>query len=984
MKFKIQIIILSLFVLLNAPIISLAQIITFGTATSFCILTTSGAIANIGNSIINGDIGSNAGSVAGFENSSNYGTVHNADAVSNQASIDLQNANNQLMAIAPTNTTHAATFGNGEPPLSPGVYSIAGEGTIAGSLTLDGKGNVNSVFIFKIGGALSTSTNSAIVFINGASACNLYWVAEGAIALGAAATMKGTFIAHGANSLGVNSTLDGRLFSTGGAIDISSVEVNLPYDIWLGGINSDWNTAGNWLNANIPTSSTNIIISANTTFSPIVNSGIGKVQNIVIQSGASLTVTGAILQIAGTITNTGTFDATHGTIEMNGSSAQIIPANTFVNNNLQNLIISNNVTLEGQQNLTGTLSFGSSNVTLSTGDFLTLKSTASGTARVTDITNGNLLKGTAINGKVTIERYFSAKRAWRLLSSPISSIGAPTINASWQEGVGGNSASNPYPGYGTHITGGSIANGFDQGINNNASIKIYNNATNTLTGLSVSSNTNSPITTYPAYFLFLRGNRATQLSLGSSAPLSATTLRIKGQINTGNIPVNINVSNTTLVGNPYPSAIDFHALMKSNVNDMFYVWDPKLNGSSGVGGYVTFIGDGSGQYISTASVSPESQYIQSGEAFFVRSDGTHSGILTFTESAKTSSGSDALFKPLTDNTNKIRVNLLAMGIPGSDNLCDGIVTAYNDNNSNLVDNKDANKLFNVAENIAIGRQDINLAIESRKTIDSNDTTFINLYTLKKQNYKLQIFAEGMDKIGLHAFLKDQYLGVQKNIIINLAGTTEVVFTVNAEAASYAVNRFSIIFKQNLVLAPVVFSSVTAYQSLKHIIVKWAIEKEFKIKNYAVEISSDNIHFKTTDSLFANANNNTRQVYTWLDKYVLSGIHYYRIKSMNIFGKETYSPIVNVTIDKNVIATGIAVYGSIKNKKLIVQFNSIEKGMYSLQLFSMDGLLINKCIIEHTDPFVSSHHFATDNYLPPGKYILQLSGKTINFTTSFTL
>ena len=110
---------------------------------------------------------------------------------------------------------------------------------------------------------------------------------------------------------------------------------------------------------------------------------------------------------------------------------------------MQNLIISNNVILTGQQNLSGTLSFGSSNVKLTTGDSLTLKSTLAGTARVADITtaNGSLLTGNEISGLITVERFISAKRAWRLLSTPITPLNAPTINTAWQEGQGGNSTS---------------------------------------------------------------------------------------------------------------------------------------------------------------------------------------------------------------------------------------------------------------------------------------------------------------------------------------------------------------------------------------------------------------------------------------------------------------------------------------------------------------------------------------------------------------
>ncbi len=59
---------------------------------------------------------------------------------------------------------------------------------------------------------------------------------------------------------------------------------------------------------------------------------------------------------------------------MNGLSSQTIPLNAFFSNKIKNLIISNDVTLAGEDSLTGVLSFGAvDSETFSTGDFLTLK-----------------------------------------------------------------------------------------------------------------------------------------------------------------------------------------------------------------------------------------------------------------------------------------------------------------------------------------------------------------------------------------------------------------------------------------------------------------------------------------------------------------------------------------------------------------------------------------------------------------------------------
>ncbi|WP_395066244.1 ice-binding family protein [Flavobacterium sp.] len=132
---------------------------------------------------------------------------------------DLQSAYSTLMITTTTNSTHTPAFGGGE-TLYPGVYAIGAASSIAGTLILDAQGNSNAVFIFKINGAFSTGASSTVVLTNGASACNIFWVAEGAISIGATSVVKGTFIANsGAVFMGANCSLVGRLFSITGAVN---------------------------------------------------------------------------------------------------------------------------------------------------------------------------------------------------------------------------------------------------------------------------------------------------------------------------------------------------------------------------------------------------------------------------------------------------------------------------------------------------------------------------------------------------------------------------------------------------------------------------------------------------------------------------------------------------------------------------------------------------------------------------------------------
>lgn len=145
-----------------------------------------------------------------------------------QGVLDLNAAYAQLMAIPITNTTHTITFGSGETLFS-GVYATAAALSIAGVLTLDGGGDSNSVFIFRSSAAIDTGAGTSIVLTNGASACNVFWVAEGAVGLGAGTIMKGTVISHGgAVAMGAGGLLEGRLFSTFGAVAFGPGTATIP------------------------------------------------------------------------------------------------------------------------------------------------------------------------------------------------------------------------------------------------------------------------------------------------------------------------------------------------------------------------------------------------------------------------------------------------------------------------------------------------------------------------------------------------------------------------------------------------------------------------------------------------------------------------------------------------------------------------------------------------------------------------------------
>ena len=202
-----------------------AQTPNLGTAANFALFSGVGAVGNTGISQITGNVGTNVGAITGFGNVN--GTMHLADPATAQAAIDLQAAWLYLSTLPPT-ATIGPVLGSGQ-TIFAGVDTIAAAGSVVGALTFDAQGNPNAVFIIKTGGALTTAAGATVSLINGAVACNVFWVAEGAISMAASTTMRGTLIAHnGAIDMGAGGILEGRELSTVGAVSVYGTTAYTP------------------------------------------------------------------------------------------------------------------------------------------------------------------------------------------------------------------------------------------------------------------------------------------------------------------------------------------------------------------------------------------------------------------------------------------------------------------------------------------------------------------------------------------------------------------------------------------------------------------------------------------------------------------------------------------------------------------------------------------------------------------------------------
>ncbi|MEO6130862.1 MAG: ice-binding family protein, partial [Saprospiraceae bacterium] len=220
---KILLHIAALAAIFCSPDMIFGQAPNLGTTSTFALFTATGAFNNVGSSVVTGDVGTNVGAFNAFPPGILIGTIHVADPASSQAASDVAIAYSDLFNLN-CGMVIGTTLGNNQ-TLGPNIYCTGAASTINGTLVLDAQGNPNALFIFKINGALSTSTFSNVSLINGANYCNVYWQVNGQFTLGDNSVFRGTVIANGAINLLFGSTIFGRALSTAGAISSNTVVV---------------------------------------------------------------------------------------------------------------------------------------------------------------------------------------------------------------------------------------------------------------------------------------------------------------------------------------------------------------------------------------------------------------------------------------------------------------------------------------------------------------------------------------------------------------------------------------------------------------------------------------------------------------------------------------------------------------------------------------------------------------------------------------
>jgi ice-binding like protein len=175
-------------------------------------------------STINADVGISPGStLTGFPPCIVTGSTN----LGNSAALTAQSyalaAYNDLAGMPCPPANNVGTVDMGGTTKAAGVYCSGSTLGVTGTLTLDGGGNSNALFVFQAGSALTTGgANPNIKLINGAQAKNVWWQIGSSATIGTNNRFLGNIVAFTSITLSGADTLIGRALALNGSVVLSA------------------------------------------------------------------------------------------------------------------------------------------------------------------------------------------------------------------------------------------------------------------------------------------------------------------------------------------------------------------------------------------------------------------------------------------------------------------------------------------------------------------------------------------------------------------------------------------------------------------------------------------------------------------------------------------------------------------------------------------------------------------------------------------
>jgi hypothetical protein len=808
----------------------------------------------------------------------------------------------------------------------------------------------------------ATTTNSPITFTSSPS-----------LPSGVTFSSTGNILVNNVTTISAATVYTITAKNAAGLIGTTTISLAFVADnYWTGKQDYKWSNKQNWSAKTVPTGTTlaSIGVINYTGPDPIISSvdgnqtvgylvlGAANAATVTVNSGYSLTVNN-ILQV-----NTNATPILAGSGKFN-----IVPAGKVA-------------------------VLGTGNLTINSGTTFVLQSSASSSASVAAISSSG-----SINGQVTVQRYMSAYRGYRLMSSPVYAGYDATnlinyygvnylLTNTVLTGTGFPTTTSSKPGNPTlYLYRENLVPQYTTFLNSNF-IGIANINTVTAYGMNDSTYPTTDIPVGDGYLFYYRGSvKQKTLAQLTTAGAQATndTLNAVGYLNQGSItvhdwytPSSANLGYTTisgtptiegsnLVGNPYACSIDWDQYGTGGITHTSvgpFCYQLVLSGQ-GTGNYNVY------QANSVSKVGTQgntaSNIIASGQGFFVFATGTGAS-LTFTENAKTLMQNTGTNLYMSSKKNlaiaTVSNQFLRMQMAMDTVNTDGIIIRFN-NNANTGFSPTEDAMYRTGTGkvslSSVSSDNVPLAI-NQLPLTNGVTIPLKVGASAYGNYTLKLADVKEVPQLFDIWLKDAFTGDS----VNMRNTATYSFTIAADTSSYGTKRFSIIMRENPALAYQLLTfTASKIDNNKQVQLNWTTKNEENYTNFTLERSTDN---GKTFEVLGGMTGTGAGAYGLVDKSPVAGYNVYRLKQEDINGAITYSKVIDVMyVNTDGITGNLVTYPNpVKNTlNLLINRPTAGAPSYSISIINASGL-----IIQQSTTTLQQWQGDVNSFLP-GTYVVQV-------------
>ncbi|MBC7935469.1 MAG: T9SS type A sorting domain-containing protein [Rhizobacter sp.] len=268
------------------------------------------------------------------------------------------------------------------------------------------------------------------------------------------------------------------------------------------------------------------------------------------------------------------------------------------------------------------------------------------------------------------------------------------------------------------------------------------------------------------------------------------------------------------------------------------------------------------------------------------------------------------------------------------------------------------------------------------------TSTITLYYTQEEFDNYNIAASGFPKLptsaidaaGIANIVVEQQHGFSLTGFPGTYNSTSVTINPNDSAIIWnaTANRWEIIIdvdgfsgfflKSQLAVLPVTLLQFSANKTASEVILNWKTAQELNTSHFIVEKSLDAINFQYLDKVPAN-NNITGAIYNFKDANPAPGLNFYRLVITDYNNSRKFSDVLAVNMTN--IQAAFYVTLQRQNKTATIYLNNPEKGAVTLEIFDINGSLLNKQVVGRKETTAFSGNLNISNN-QTGIYILRCS------------